>query len=811
MSAVMACARAALRRRWRATIVLSLVVGLAAGVVMASVAGARRTASAMDRFLAYNHPADVHLEGDEAVLAQAEHLPQVEMAGQGAYVLLVPPGPDGTPDAGAIGSVNPFLRFRADLSPPLVVEGRLPDPAQATEVAVDEEMARRFHLDPGSPFTMFALSPEQLGDDTAGLEVTGVVPAGPEITFTVTGVERQPFDISPASPDTSVSYLGTADLELTPAFWQAYGVQVATLGGPDGAREVRLRRDAADVNAFVDAVRGLPGGDAVSIGEGSDAATAAAGAQRAIDVQAAGLYAFAALAAAAGLLVVGQSLARQAQLDAGDAPVLRAMGLTGRQLVAAAMVRAALVGGTGAALAVGLAVALSPLAPVGLARQAEIDPGLAVDTRVLAAGVVVTAAAVVIRMGLAAWSVSRRAAHADAGGQGLTSGRRPSAVARWLSGTGAPPSAVAGVRMALEPGAGPGTVPVRSTLAGALVAVGAVAAALCFGASLDRLIRVHSLQGWTWNATVGNPNNPTPEDEDRARLAASPVVGGYSALALSLEDLQVDGVPVRAGGIDFVKGDVGPPMVEGRPPRGGDEVALGSVTLRRLRRRVGDTVEISAGGEVATLRVVGRGVLYPSSIGLGEGALLSLDGLRRFAPDAAPEQYLVRYAPGVDPAEGYAQLRHDWGPTVARFLPPVQVENLRRVRGLPPLLAGLVALLGLASLGHTLIATSRRRRRDLAVLKTLGFLRRQVRGCVAWQASALAVAAIVVGVPLGVAAGRWAWALVAEGIGTPAAPVTPLLGILAASAATMVAANVLAALPAWAASRLHPASALRAE
>jgi ABC-type uncharacterized transport system permease subunit len=52
MAAVWARARAELRRRWQATVLLVMVVGLAGGAVMAAVAGARRTDSGMDRFLA---------------------------------------------------------------------------------------------------------------------------------------------------------------------------------------------------------------------------------------------------------------------------------------------------------------------------------------------------------------------------------------------------------------------------------------------------------------------------------------------------------------------------------------------------------------------------------------------------------------------------------------------------------------------------------------------------------------------------------------------------------------------------------------
>ena len=59
----------------------------------------------------------------------------------------------------------------------------------------------------------------------------------------------------------------------------------------------------------------------------------------------------------------------------------------------------------------------------------------------------------------------------------------------------------------------------------------------------------------------------------------------------------------------------------------------------------------------------------------------------------------------------------------------------------------------------TLIASVRRRRRDLALLKTLGFTERQLAATVAWHATTAVAIGVVFGVPLGVAVGRWLWDL----------------------------------------------------
>src|SRR5688572_15483099 len=86
MGAVWYRFRAELRARWRAWLGLALLVGVAAGAVMALAAGARRTDSAYPRYLDAQNAADlivVSEENDEDPTAvfdmdQVAELPQVE-------------------------------------------------------------------------------------------------------------------------------------------------------------------------------------------------------------------------------------------------------------------------------------------------------------------------------------------------------------------------------------------------------------------------------------------------------------------------------------------------------------------------------------------------------------------------------------------------------------------------------------------------------------------------------------------------------------------------------------------------------------
>jgi putative ABC transport system permease protein len=157
-----------------------------------------------------------------------------------------------------------------------------------------------------------------------------------------------------------------------------------------------------------------------------------------------------------------------------------------------------------------------------------------------------------------------------------------------------------------------------------------------------------------------------------------------------------------------------------------------------------------------------------------------------------------------------ADLRRQFPGVVLPAVAPPEVRSLQGVSGLPLALALLLTLLAIGTVGHTLVTSVRRRRRDLAILKTVGFVGRQVRATVAWQATAIAVTGLVIGVPLGLAAGRWAWTLFANGFAIePVVIISPLA--LLTVPAMLALANAVAAVPAQTAAHTQPATVLRAE
>src|SRR5439155_15103680 len=172
---------------------------------------------------------------------------------------------------------------------------------------------------------------------------------------------------------------------------------------------------------------------------------------------------------------------------------------------------------------------------------------------------------------------------------------------------------------------------------------------------------------------------------------------------------------------------------------------------------------------------------------------------------------LAKAASGIKPAAFIEHLTKTLGTEPESSDLPQDVVFLKNVRNLPRALAGFLAVLGIAAVGHALIMTVRRRRHDLAVLRAMGLRPRQSAACIFWQAMTVAIVALVIGIPLGIIVGRISWRWVADS--TPLLYVPPLaaLAIVIAIAAAIVLANVLAASPASRAAGVRPAEVLRTE
>jgi ABC-type lipoprotein release transport system permease subunit len=803
-------ARAEVRSHVAAILALAVIVGVIGGVVIAAAAGARRTVSAYPRLLeaknALSQAVDVRTDDPQtsrSILRDVERLPQVLAYGS----VQLATGHLAIPGRRAPGNVFPIVsvdgRFGTTINGVKILQGRMYDPNAPDEVVPSFSVADELGLHVGE--TIRLVYGGILSDAPHPPGFTAPAP----VRLRVVGIGAAPGFFAPLAG----GYLPA--VILPPAFSR---VHHDFLDDSDLSAAIVLRRGFADEQAFVDGLKRLrediPPRAHIALPFNQFQQTV--GVQESTRVQAVALWVLAALVALAGIAVFTQSLSRQAFLESVEYPTLRSLGMAPRQLMAVGIVRAAIVGVLAAGIAVAVGFALSPLLPTGLARIAEPDPGLAFDGFVIGIGALSTLLVVLLVSAIPAWRASRMAGNA-LGTVELRGADRPSAVAGYLSRTALPPSATAGVRMALEPGRGRTAVPVRAAMFGATLSLVALAASLVFGASLNHLVSTPALAGWNWDF-MGFPSQGRDVAAASAKLDGyldrSPKVQGYAVG--SVGNMRVGGVGVLTMALDSRKGDVGPSVVDGRLPRGTDEIMLGRETMQRLGVGIGDSVEVTASGASRRMRVVGRMVTPPffyTTARPGQGAGLSVAGYDLvFAGPPADYAVFVRLAPGVRQSSFVAELKQRAVPVfVVPHQDSQQIHSLGGAGSAPIVLAAVVALMAAATLGHTLITSIRRRRLDLAILKTLGFSRRQVSSTVAWQATALAVVALLIGIPLGVFSGRWAWMLFADRLGVVPTPVVPIAAVLLAVPATIVVANLLAVVPGRIASRLKAGPVLRSE
>ena len=812
--------RADLRQRWPSMLGLVLLIGLVSGVVLTAAAGARRTDTAYPRFLSRSRAADLLVSpaqsGFHGYFRAVAALPQVAAGDSVAFLQMSLPGPGASPFSGLVAEASPAGGEGRSINRVKVLAGHLPDPADQHAVMISQSLAERAHVQPGG--TLYLLGYPQRGG-TQGISHPV------RLAFRVSAIVVTDDEIVPATRE-----LSAPRVLLSPAFARS---RLAQSFNPAGGGSYIVLRPGADAAAFTRQAAALAARYRVGGVQVVHLATAYAAAQRQIRPQAIALAIFAALAGLIALAVVAQLLYRQLMLDAAEFPILRTLGMSRIQLTVLSLARVLLVTTAGAAVAVGVAIAASPLMPIGPARAAEPTPGIDINLAILGAGLVIIAIAPLL---LVAPGAVRTAAHAR-GALGVAEPEalgRPSRLAPALGLAGSVPGSL-GVRMAVEPGHGRTAVPVRSALAGTTLTVAAVVAALVFGASFLGLVGTPHQYGQNWGQQLDLQVGAIPATLAGHVLAG---VGGlqqyaggnYGQVSIAAAG-QGGGTAVPAIGIDQLHGSGFLTLLAGHAPAGPGQIVLGRSTLRALGVHLGQPVRVTANGRAATMRVVGSAVFAAFSVAggsatdLGTGAAVSAAVLSQPNPPACPGRltcynfFLLRYRPGTDLPAAARQLQA----AVTRAGCPVglcqvtsdqqpnDIKDYAGVRDTPLLLGALLGVLAVGTLSHALLAGVRRRYRDLALLKTLGLVRSQLLRVVCWQASTLAVVALAAGLPLGLLAGRWAWVVFAGSAGVSSQASVPVALVLLAIPATLLLANLIAAGPGWTAARVPAATVLRSE
>jgi ABC-type antimicrobial peptide transport system permease subunit len=798
--------RASFRHRWRSWLSLCLLIALVSGLTLAATAAGRRSDSAFTRYEAAH--------GYDAFLYAIKPIPKIATLPVVETSTLVGLPTSGTPTCACSRPIS-FDDFGVFEVPPKQLthmvkleSGRMPDQSDPDQVLASFTLAQDDGVHVGTVIRVPFAAPSQR---SAVLNNANLRPTGPTVSLRVVGIEASeiefPYSGSP-----------TYDLYTTSAFARTFNPRTVVLY----ADFVQLHHGAAGFSQFQTQAKALRG---LSI---TDIDNEAAEIESSIRPQAVGWWILAGLSALVGIVVVVQALVRQATVESEAYATLSALGVSRRQLVLVSLVRTFFVAVVGTVGGIVLAFLVSPLTVVGEVRLADPSTGFVFDVPVLLLGGLAAIVAVLV---LGIWPAIRTATSTRLSGADPT--LRPSRIVSLLVGIGAPPSALIGVRHALERGRGRNAIPVGSALLGAILAVTALCATAVFGASLTHLTSTPTLYGQPYDEWF-SVNQTGYSAQNLQMLSSLEHARGIADITAGLVgNPTIDGVAESGIAGQSLRGPLLATATSGHLPQRPDQVAFGATTLHQLHVHVGSLVRVrvaaAADKKPGTFRVVGTVVFSPglTTGGLGDGAVFTLRGLLALAGrcQAGPHEqacvvksvisaggaFLVRAAPGTPGRVALARLNREYPFDVNYPGPPTNLVNFGQAVNFPLIFGAILVLFGAATLLHVLVVSVTRRRREVGLLKALGFVRRQVALCVSWQTTTVALVGIVIGVPAGIAVGRAVWGLFAHSLGVLAVTEVTAWVMVAVAAATVVVANVLAIGPAIVAARSRPASLLRSE
>jgi ABC-type antimicrobial peptide transport system permease subunit len=824
--------RALFRQRLVGLLTITVLVGSIGGLALASVAGARRTESSFPAYLASTNPSTlgvftryddpglkIDTGYDPQIVMKIAHLPDV-MRATSAIIF------DGNINLSGVKGIHPHSL--AGETPPTVigspdgeftdvdrvslVAGRRANPNRLNEAVLNVQAANELGIHIGSVIQIPMYTDAQALLSNPGKPFLDVkVKMVGEITLADNIVESD-FDS-----------LGSATIIFSPALTRLLAPKCATgtetwlqLRGGDGAS----KRVLSEIYRLDPTATNFGGGELTS--------HYVPAVQQAIEPEAIALAVFGGIAGLAAVLIVSLMMGRMLRVESEETRTLRALGASRRMLRTeqlAGVLGAVFVGGI---LAEVLAVGLSPLSPLGPVRPVYPHPGISFDWTVLGFGFLILVGLLFI----AALFFANRELRRITSASESRAPKHESRLVRSVANSGLPISAVSGVRFALESGEGGNATPVRSAILGTILAVTVLVTTLTFGASLDGLVSRPALYGWNWNYTILSSfagAEDMPAHQTAAFLDADHDIASWSAANVVSAELNGHTVGMLA---EQPATRVAPPILSGHGLEKSNEIVLGAATLTTLHKHVGETVTFTDGASKAeTLRIVGTATMpaVEDGLGMGSGAIVATSDFPtsllnlQDAPIPGPNVIFIRTRGGIEPAAAYRSLEKvnseiDAVPAssglaggVVRVLRPVEIVNFHSMGTTPTIFSALLTIGAIAALGITLGASVRRRRRDLALLKSLGFRQRQLSSAIAWQATVAAVFGVVFGIPLGIAIGRQLWILFARGIDAVPDPSIPAVSIALVALGTVIFANLVATIPGRIAARTSTALVLRSE
>jgi putative ABC transport system permease protein len=523
------------------------------------------------------------------------------------------------------------------------------------------------------------------------------------------------------------------------------------------------------------------------------------------------LAAFGVLAVVVAILIVANVVSGAVVAGWRDIGILKSLGFTPNQVLAAYVTMALLPAVAGCAAAGAAGAAAAPLL-LDVVFHGVASDGLDIGTGGWVYGVTLLAVPAVVAVAALVPAVRAHrlpAARAISAGGAPQAGRGRRAHLR-LAGTRLPRPV--GLGLAL-----PFARPARSALTLAAVVLGVAAVTLAtglsstmarYGEASQRVGHVHSVI-YVGQTHAGQKPPRRGDAEIEALLRSLP--GAVHVTATRWIDVHTAGHPDPVGA-QFLRGDsatLGHTIVAGRWTSGPGEVVATSPFLDKHGLSVGDRLTLELDGRRVRATVVGQTMDgFPDQIQADWSTLAML------APDRAATQYEVRLAAGADVHTYNAAVRA----AEPGLFPSVKSQVSSDTVAVIGAASVLTVLLGtVAGLGvfNTVVLDTRERRRDLGVLKAIGMTPRQVTVMVVTSMAALGVAGGLIGLPIGVGAHRLTVHAMAGAAGIVLPPSLvevwhgPMLALLVLAGGAIAVLGAL--VPARAAARVPIARVLHSE
>ncbi|MBK5332724.1 MAG: FtsX-like permease family protein [Ilumatobacteraceae bacterium] len=759
------------RRSWRSWTVLAVLCGLTLSLALAAAADARRTSTALERYLSTYHSPDAAVAMDQTLYSpelvsqlfdQVDRLPQVSVAAHVRGVFLEVMDEQGQfvkafdfgsavgklVDEAAIHEVGTFQLFG----------GRYPAPDRPDEVMVNREAIAAGGWSIGDQLDSIRLFRRSDFDEEGNADLT----KGEPLQVTIVGVAQRPDELL---DDTGGR---VPQVYLFPAFARAHDAFGFYL-----IDYVRLRNGAADEAAFQKDAAAISSGTEQDPLQYSSFTDATRHSDQALRPQVVAIWLLAAVLLIAAMYFTAQSMARSLRTHYADLAALRALGMSRRSIALAITMHAASITVVAAVVAAVGCWASSIVTPFGATSDVEPDPGLYLDVSVMAVGAAIIIVAVSTMLLIWSWrlagrigqpwgSDSRAATVASIGSVGLV-GRLRTGV---LTTTAA--------RFAFQSSSDRNSAAVHGVTGSAALGIALFAGGLAFASSIQTVLETPAAHGWNWDVAIVNNFGAIPDDAVEF-VTNDDHVDELTAFTTGM--LTIAGHRVFSLGIDQKLGAVYLSLTDGRPPQSADEIVLGASTLRATGRSMGDTIDVVTPNDTREMTIVGLATFPPigsarfGSLSLGDGAATIASVLPTTDPSGTYSGALVRVRDGSR-ATDVAALRviiaglgcTDSGCFLTDAQPP-QLAGYAELRSIWVPFGLALGSLVAVPLGYGVISSVRARRRELSILRAMGMSQRQVSAVVILQGLSIVTVSAIAGVVLGVVAAGVAWGVFSRSVG----------------------------------------------